>query len=339
MPVTMQDVANKVGVSIATVSRVLNQKETDISISDTTRQRILEACEELGYRPNLLARALRTQRTNLISVIIRDVGDPFHAQVIKGIDRVTKAAGYHFLLSHVDPASSGTEYVRIFQAYNADGMIIVGDLIDEDVLLAEVLDAFPHTVVTGQRSVEGIPRVIVDNQGGMGALLEHLHALGHREIGFAYNPHIWDMRKRLEGLLSHAEQLGLSFAQVRIVEVPSTLAGGEQALGIFLNQTEQPTAIVFANDIMAMGAMRVAHDLEISIPANLSITGFDDIAFAACTMPSITTVRQPIMRIGETAAELLVNWLDGVADPPLEPVVLPVELVIRESTAPPTQQR
>jgi DNA-binding LacI/PurR family transcriptional regulator len=337
LSVTMQDVAKRAGVSIATVSRVLNQKETDISISDATRQRILEVCEELGYQPNLLARALRTQRTNLISVIIRDVGDPFHALVIKGIDRVTKAAGYHFLLSHVEPNSTGNEYVRIFRAYNADGMIIIGDLVDEDVILAEVLDAFPHTVVTGQEVVEGVSRVIVDNQEGMRALLEHLHSLGHREIGLAYNPQIWDMRVRLEAFLAHTEALGLPVVQERIVEAPSTLEGGMQALNAFLDQGVLPTAILFANDAMAIGAMRVAHDRRIRIPADLSITGFDDIPFTACMTPPITTVRQPIMKIGETAASLLINWLDDIAEPPQETVILPVELVIRESAAPPSR--
>jgi LacI family repressor for deo operon, udp, cdd, tsx, nupC, and nupG len=336
LAVTMQDVADKAGVSIATVSRVLNEKDSIVPISKDTRQRILRISEELGYRPNLLARALRTQRTNLISVIIRDVGDPFHALVIKGIDQVTRDTGYHFLLSHVEPTSTGSEYVQIFQMYNADGMIIVGDLVDKEVLLAEVLDAFPYTVVTGQESIEGIPRVIVDNQGGIGALLEYLYSLGHHEIGFAYNPQIWDMQKRLEAFLSHTEVLGLPLMQERIVAVPSTLGGGEEALNAMLDQPVPPTAIVFANDRMAIGAMRVAHDRGIHIPGDLSITGFDDIPFAACTTPRITTVRQPIIKIGETAASLLIKWMDDVAEPAQESVTLPVELVIRESTAPPT---
>jgi DNA-binding LacI/PurR family transcriptional regulator len=171
----------------------------------------------------------------------------------------------------------------------------------------------------------------------MRALLEHLHSLGHREIGLAYNPQIWDMRVRLEAFLAHTEALGLPVIQERIVEAPSTLEGGMQALNAFLDQGVLPTAILFANDAMAIGAMRVAHDRRIRIPADLSITGFDDIPFAACMTPPITTVRQPIMKIGETAASLLINWLDDIAEPPQETVILPVELVIRESTAPPSR--
>jgi DNA-binding LacI/PurR family transcriptional regulator len=335
LPITIRDVAKKASVSIATVSRVLHEKDFAAQVAPATRRRVLDAVQELGYRPNLLGRVLRTQRTGLIGVIIRDVGDPFHGLLIKGIDLVTRERGYRFLLSHVEALSLTGEYAQIWKTYHGDGMIVVGDVTGDESVLKELLEICPYTVVTGHPPVGELPRVIIDNRGGIRAALAHLCGLGHRHIGFAYDPAIWDMRERYQAFLDSVNDLGLPTESQLIVKAIDNFEGGVQSVMTLCSQPAPPTAIVLANDRMALGALHAAQSLGLHIPEDISIVGFDDIPYAAYSTPSLTTIQQPILAIGNIAVNILLDWLEGRANPPLECVVLPVNLVIRASTAPP----
>lgn len=331
---TLRDVAKQAGVSVATASRVLNGKESGIKVTLATRERILRACRALGYQPNPVARALRTKRTRLIGVIVRDVGAPFHSLVVRGIEQATRRAGYRYVLSHVQATPEPGEYAQIWQAHHGDGMIVVGDLAHDEELLLEMQGKCPYMVVTARGKLGTVPRVVVDNRAGITALLDHLYSLGHRRIGFAYTSEYWDMRERCAAFMSWMHAHGLDGEDAPIAEAPLTFEGGVQALGALLARPHPPTAVLCNNDVMAIGALKAALARGLAVPGDLSIAGFDDIEFAAYTTPGLTTVRQPIFQIGETAATLLIEWLEDGRQPE-DTVILPVELVIRESTGAP----
>lgn len=330
---TILDVARQAGVSPTTVSRVLRGSESAVRISPATRERILDATRELGYTPNVYARALRTRRSALIGVIVRDVSDPFQSLVIKGIARVASQAHYRFLVSHIDAPPGEGDYSEILESHSADGVIIIGDLVGDETAMRHMQTLCPYVVVTGHPPVEGVPRVVVDNRGGIRALLEHLWTLGHRDIGFVWDDNVWDMRERHKAFTAFVGERGLALSANRLLGAPHSLAGGEWALNRLLDQGMTPTAVLFGSDTLAMGALRAAAEWNLRIPQDLSIAGFDDIPFAAYVTPGLTTVRQPIEGIGEAATGLLIDWLESGGPPPADPVVLQVDLVVRQSTA------
>ena len=333
---TLRDVAQQAGVSLATASRVLNGKASAIQVTAATRQRVLDASRTLGYCPDPVARALRTKRTRLIGVIVRNAADPFQGLVMRGIDLAARRAGYRALLSTIETAPAPGEYAQIWQAHNADGVIVVGDVAGDDRPLLEMLQRCPFVVATARGKLGAMPRVVVDNQAGMQALLEHLHALGHRRLAFCYTPEYWDMRDRCAAFVAWARAHDLSNEAAPLVPVVSGFAGGAQALEVLMARPEPPTAILCHNDVCAIGALKAALARGLEVPGDLSITGFDDIEFAAQTTPGLTTIRQPTLQIGETAATLLIKWLEQDTPPP-QLVRLPVELVVRESTGAPQE--
>ncbi|MGQ9681738.1 MAG: LacI family DNA-binding transcriptional regulator [Anaerolineae bacterium] len=333
---TLRDVAQQAGVSLATASRVLNGKASAIQVTAATRQRVLDVSRRLGYRPDPVARALRTKRTRLIGVIVRNAADPFQGLVMRGIDLSARRAGYRALLSSIDTTPAPGEYAQIWQAHNADGVIVVGDVAGDEPSLLQMRERCPCVIATARGKLGNLPRVVVDNHAGMRALLDHLHGLGHRRLAFCYTPDYWDMRDRCAAFVAWARAHDLGSEAAALVPVISGFAGGAHALEVLMARPEPPTAILCHNDLCAVGALKAALARGLQVPRDLSITGFDDIEFAAQTTPGLTTIRQPISQIGETAATLLIAWLERGTPPP-ELVRLPVELVVRESTASPPE--
>lgn len=352
VPITLRDVAKEAGVSNTTASRVLTGSASPVPISDGTRLRVEEAAARLGYRPNLMARGLRTQRSGTIGVLVADITDPFSAALIPEITTVFTTRGYQFLLSHaVSDMHSNLAFERLLGSW-VDGLLVLGDRVLGHEAEVEVLTHYHHVVgVARTRDNTLIPSVNVDDTLGIRLALEHLLALGHRQIGFVGNRLSWDMDRRMEVFLAEMAERGLAVPAEAIALGPHTAAGGYAAGTRLMAATVPLTALLCAADQLAVGVLCALQEGGWRVPQVMSVVGFDDIPLAAYTSPPLTTVRQPVTELARTAATLLLDSIEGksgqIAAVPREheqarqrgvsaggqQVVLRPELVVRRSTA------
>lgn len=341
--ITLKDVAEKSGVSITTASRILNNRESGIPIREETRQRVLAAATELGYKPNLLARGLRGSRSSLVGVIARDISDPFHIQVLQGINKVTAKRSYRLFLGHVDYQSDmAIAYASMFEQSHADGIIVIGD-IEGDEAAIKILMAQHHYVVgvTDRVARRQFPGVYIDNVLGTQLALDHLWQLGHRNIICLSYPHIEDGALRAEVYRRYMEEHGAEdkvqiFLTSQDLE-PSYQAGLKILAGF--TATDRPTAIFAASDAIAIGLLQAAFQMGLVIPQELSIVGFDNLDITPFTVPPLTTVSQAGLEMGQTAANLLLDMIEqNRTSPEVDDIVLRPSLIVRQSTgAPPLQ--
>lgn len=340
--VTLRDVAKASGVSITTVSRVLNGRETGVPIREDTRDRILTTASELGYRPNLLARGLRGARSSLLGVIARDISDPFHIQILRGINEVTRERSYRVFLGHADyRADIAVTYGSMFELAHADGIIVIGDLEGGDETL-DVL-AGQHKWIVGVTDRTGrrqIPGVYGDSVQGTLLALDHLYALGHRRIVCVSDLQTYDGRLRIEVYERTMRARGLKdHIQTHVVDSPGSpepsLHLGRELFAGFGGDTP-PTAIWATSDTIAIGLMQAAFQAGISIPDQVSIVGLDGIDISAFTIPPLTTVSQDGIEMGRIAAALLFDMVENDRSAAeVSDVVLTPQLLVRQSTAAP----
>lgn len=330
---TATDVARVAGVSTSTVSRVLNAVKADM-ISVATRQRVIETARLLGYSPNPIARALRGKQTNLLYLIVREISDPFFASFIAVISGQARALGYHIVLgnAHSDPEEA-LEISHVLDTRHCDGVIVLGDLKDDESALPKIL-AGNRTAVAlcrGQ-SPAWIPTINVNNSLGIRLLWQHLTGLGHQRFGFIDGGWLGDIRERRQAFAELLENWPLpGIIQAEADE----LEGGYRAMQSLLRQAERPTAVFAADDMMAIGALQAAQDAGLRVPGDLSLVGFDDIEMANFIRPRLTTIRQPVEEMSRQA----LNWIMEMIthkDHPLENRLVSVEprLMIRESSGP-----
>ncbi|MEN3746011.1 LacI family DNA-binding transcriptional regulator [Sphingomonas sp. HF-S3] len=331
MSTTIIEVAAEAGVSTATVSRVLSQPER---VAETTRRRVLEVVDALGYRPNVAARSLRTLRAAKILLTVPDISNPFFASVIRGAEEAARDAGYAVVVGDTrhDPEVED-QYAEMLSRREVDGLIFLGHRLPDSLtpLLERKGNAAP--IVNGcEYSPElGVPSVHIDNAAASSDAVEHLIALNHRDIGIITGPPISPIsRDRLAGAMRAAERHGVADRlQVRVGDY-SACSAFVQASALIERGV---TAIFCFNDEMALGAISAASQAGLSCPDQISIVGFDDLPFAPYFQPALTSVAQPKGLIGRRAVELLVGILRGV-DPPDRQVTLEHKLVVRNSTGP-----
>lgn len=339
---TVRDVALRAGVSISTVSRALSAPGM---VSEATRDRVLTAARELGYRPNAAARGLRVGRTNNIGLLIPDLENPFFASVTKGVQSRARAAGYAVFVadSDEDPAQE-LELVASLTA-QVDGIILASPRAAD----ADIIEAVEgRTAVLLNREVEGVPSVTVDNRDGMRQVISHLRALGHRSIGYAGGPaQSWSGEQRRLGALSVVEQ----FPDVTITELGHFrpyFSGGYPAADLAL--AADITAVIAYNDLMALGIVDRLRQRGVDVPGEMSVVGFDDVSVATLVSPALTTVQIPRAGLGRYGVDLVVAHLASTTEPssgasahptataPLpEHTELGVELIIRSSTSVPSR--
>ena len=338
--VTLRDVAHKSGVSVTTVSRILNNRETGVPIRSETRERILAAARELGYRPNLLARGLRGSPSSLLGVIARDISDPFHIQILRGINETSRARGYRMFLGHVDyrPQEAVT-YSSMFEYSHADGIIVIGDFEGGDSTLEPVVEQHRFVVgVTDRTSRRKIPGVYADSAAGTELAMDHLWQLGHRAITCVSDDRTADGRLRLERYQRYMREHGAAeHIQVFITdqEPAPSFALGKQIFDTSAGRA-LPTAIFATSDTTAIGLMQAAFQAGLAVPDRLSMIGYDDIDLAPYTIPPLTTVNQAGVEMGRAAAKLLFDMIErGLDRADVPDVVLDTTLVVRQSTAPP----
>jgi LacI family transcriptional regulator len=340
--VTLKDIAQKSGVSITTASRILNNRESGIPIREETRQRVLSVAAELGYRPNLLARGLRGSSSSLIGVIARDISDPFHIKVLRGINEVAAKRAYRLFLGHVDyRPDEAVAFSSMFEQWHADGIIIIGDIKGDEAALEVLMRQHRYIVgATDRVTRRKFPGVYIDNILGTRLALDHLWNLGHRNIIFVSYPHIEDGSLRAEIYRQYMQAHGVE-DNVRVFltsqELEPSYQMGREIFAHF-SELNRPTAIFAASDAIAIGLLQAAFQADISVPDQVSIVGFDNLDITPFTIPPLTTISQTGTEMGRAAANLLLDMIEqnqGSAE--VDDIVLEPTLLIRQSTAAPPQ--
>jgi DNA-binding LacI/PurR family transcriptional regulator len=328
-PVTTHDVARCAGVSQATVSLVLGGNQR-ARVSAATRERVIRAAGELGYRPNILARGLARRRSYAIGVVVPDLSNPFFLDVVTGVQRVATEAGYVVLPGDVREGSP-LRHLEGLRDRRVDGVVLDG--FGAQAFPPEVL-ADLKVVLIDQPS-DRWPGVASDAEGAGRLAGEHLVGLGHRRFAFAgpaSDVHGFRMRER--GYFRVLTDAGAGLPSACLRRVPPLVRGGQEAArALFaLPPAERPTAVFCASDLIAAGVLKAALTAGISVPRELSIVGCDDIELARVLTPELTTVRVPSRELGARAARLLIRQLDG--EDPWSSRPLPVKLVVRGTTGP-----
>jgi len=328
--VTLRAVAEHVGLTPGTVSAVLNDAPSSRSIPERTKTRILAAARELNYRPNFFAQSLRKKRTYTIGLIVEEIGDAYGSMVISGVEQYLRQKNYFFLtVVHRHDPELLDRYSQILIERGVEGFITV------DMQLREA-PTLPTVAVAGHKSFSGVTNIVLDHQHAAHVALCHLLELGHREIAFMKGqPFSSDSTSRWIAICEAARELNLEIKPELTVQIdiddPTPQLGYPFAKQLL--ERNQPFTALFAyNDISAIGAIRAFQEAGLSVPADISVVGFDDIQGAAYNTPSLTTVRQPLIRMGTIAAQTLLERIDGREDYPAEIAIQP-ELVVRESTA------
>lgn len=323
-------------MSIKTVSRVLN-KEPNVKLE--TRDRVLAAAEALRYRPSVSARSLAGSRSYLIALFFDNPSPAYVSDVQRGAVDRCREAGYHLVVEPIaSAASDAAELVRATMAtLRPDGAILSPPVSDR----SRVLDALsemnaPYVRIAPDNDRDRSPYVWMDDARAAYEMAGHLLKLGHRDIGFIVgHPDHGASHLRLEGFSRALREHGCPVRPDRIVQGYFSFQSGFDAAEILLSRADRPTAIFASNDDMALGVFSVAHRLGLSVPADLSVVGFDDTPAASTIAPQLTTVRQPIFEMARAAADMLILGPRGVSlgHPPSR--LLAFDIIVRESTAPP----
>jgi len=334
MPVTLQDVADRLGVSIATVSRAL----ADVpGVAQATRQRVLTAAEEMGYHPNVMARRLQKQRTDTIGFVIPTFGprfsDPYFSELLAGIGNKAAEHEYDLLVSTRAPGAEELAlYERVVKERRVDGLLVVRTRCQDARIAYLAAQQFPF-VAFGRSDLDvNFPYLDVDGQAGLEELVAYLVAQGHRRIAYVSAPlNLMFAFYRLAGYRAALARAELPYDESLVVTGGLTDMDGYEAGRELLQRANPPTAIIAGNDLMALGVMSAAHELGLRVGRDVSIAGFDDISLAELAHPSLTTLRQPIYQIGQRICDMLLCLLNGTALE-VSQVLLKPELIVRQST-------
>lgn len=323
MLATIYDVARAAGVSPSTVSRALSVPEM---VNAETRARVQQIAGELGYHPNRAARGLITGRTGNIGLVVADLSNPFFPEVVKGVQGRARESDYSVLLA--DTGEDATVEVGLIRSLckQVDGIVLCSSRMSDIDLRSVTGDT---TAVLLNRRVGGIPAVTIDNVDGIRQAAGHLHALGHRRVAYLAGPRAsWSNRERLRGLRSAA-----SAAELELVEVGSAapnFAGGVAAADLVLSAGV--TAVFAYNDLVALGLLNRFRVMDVAVPTDISVIGFDDIVFSEMVSPALTTLAQPKQQLGRVGVDLLLQLLQDTDLGTAMRRTVTSQLVIRNST-------
>lgn len=336
MPPTIKDIAQRVGKSIGTVSRALHDYD---DISPQTKAHIRQVAAEMGYRPNTQAQRLQKRRSDTLGLILPTFGprfsDPFFSEFIAGIGNKSAELHYDLLVSTRPPGEEELDVYRLnVEAHRVDGFILVRTR-RQDARVNYLRETGVPFVAFGRVEAENtFPYVDEDGDYGMSLIIEHLAALGHKRVGVITAPVDLNLnRERLSGIKRKTAELGLSLTERYITTGDLTQRGGYQQAQVLLDLKPPPSAIVAFNDLMALGALSAAQERGLDIGREVSITGFDDIPMAEHSHPPLTTVHQPIYKIGAQVCEMLIQLIRGETLASNQ-VLLKPDLVVRRSTGP-----
>jgi LacI family transcriptional regulator len=335
---SITEVARLAGVSIATASRVVSS--ADYPVSAATRARVLEAARSLDYVPNALARGLLKSQIPVVAVIVHDITDPYFAEVVRGVEDAASPAGYLVITcsSERDPDRE-TSYVRLLRSMRAAGVIFAASGLDDPGSNQEIEKHLAAMRAGGAAVVHLSPHALgpadvgVDNEAGMASMVAALVGLGHRRIAFLAGPStLFVARARLAGYRRGLDEAGIRFDERLVIHTSFDREGGALGVDTLLGGPAPCTAILCANDPLALGALARLAELGVDVPGAVSVAGFDDVPVAAMTSPSLSTVRLPLREMGRLGFVEAARVLAGES---LDRTVLPTELAMRDSTAAP----
>jgi LacI family transcriptional regulator len=337
--ITIRDVARVAQVHPGTVSRALNE-ETRALVNTDTAERVIRVAEELGYRPNRIARGLKTSRSHTIGVLIPDITNPLFPPILRGIEDRLDEAGYTSLIVNTDNDPKRERiYLDAMRARQVDGFISATARLDRELLLELAEVGTPLVLVNRSLEDESVPAVTVDDRQGIALAVEHVVALGHERIGHVAGPqNLSTGHRRHLGFIEAIGSAGLEAPgeQIRFGAL-FTEEEGARACDELLDAAPEVTAIVAGNDLMAIGCYDTLERRGLCCPEDVSIVGFNDMPFVDRLRPPLTSVRIPKREIGQVAAELLLEQLSGHGemDPFGTEILLEPTLTLRGSTAPP----
>jgi LacI family transcriptional regulator len=328
--VTLKSVAELVGLTASTVSAVLNSSPAARSVPPHTKKRIVAAARALDYRPNFFARSLRVKRTYMIGVILEEIGDAYGSLVISGIERYLRKQNVFFLtVAHRHDKKLLSSYSTVLRERGVEGFITVDTLLTEE-------PALPTVAVAGHRQIKGVTNIVLDHRRAASLALAHLTDLGHKKIAFMRGSKLSaDSDERWNAICEVAAKLGIRMWPELTIELkgddPTPNLGYPFAKQLL--ERKQPFTALFAyNDISAIGSICALQEAGLRIPDDVSVVGFDDIRSAAYINPPLTTVRQPLIKMGEMAARTLLDRIEGKVKYVPEIAIEP-ELVVRRSSA------
>jgi LacI family transcriptional regulator len=330
---TIKDVARLAGVSTATVSAVINETSY---VSAPLKERVVEAIAQLGYAPSGVARSLRTQATRLIGVIVADITNPFFTQLVRLIGASAQDRGYSVLLCETDhDAAKEFAALQLLAAHRVDG-VILAPTGPADMYFKPPLTNFPKPLLMVDRVIPDAPfdAVSIDNRRAAFDATNHILSLGHRRIAIiAGAEHLSNTTERLAGFLDAMAARKLNVDPAHIVYADFREDRAHELCRELLSSGNRPTALFVSNNEMVIGAMHAITDLGLSCPRDISIAAIDDFPWAGAFSPRLTTQRQPIKDLAEHSVSLLHERMSGLRPQNVRRIVLPAELVIRESCA------
>ena len=329
----IKQVAERAGVSVATVSRVLNNSGF---VSPELRQRVVDAMHELHYQINAPARSLRRQETHTVGVLVPQLDHPFFSALSFAIEQTLSAESYHvFICSAEESSAKEEDYTKMMLRQRVDGVIIGPTGYNKANLTKLVNQNIPVVLVDRDLPELEVSRVVINNVRGGYDGAQHLLALGHKRISvIGAHEHSGAMERRANGILQAFSERGNGCKPDLVFthHLQQFEEGYTTALHL-LQQHPRPTAIYALNDVLAIGVLKAAAELHLRVPDDLSIVGFDDIDMASYVVPALTTVAQPIYDMGKTAAQILLRQMNGT-DQPIETVRFDTQLIVRDSTGP-----
>lgn len=332
---TIKDVAKRAGVSVSTASVALSGRGP---VSEATRRRVLEAAKALDYRPNAIARSLVTRRTQTVGLVLSDITDPYFHEITKGVEHVLSAAGYALILADTDrSAAKERRSLEIFEGQRVAGIILAGSGTEDEAAPLD-LKGDGIAVVTIGRHHAGLPFVAVDNVKAAGQAVAHLAETGARRIAFVAGPEgLLAAEERREGYLAALKERGLPSCPEWIVRGDFTPQGGHRAVAELLERCgrgacPKPDAILAANDQMAIGVLKGLKERGIPVPEEIAVAGIGGIPTGEFVDPPLTTVALPMKAMGEAAAGMLLEMIEGGRRKARPSVWLETHLLVRAST-------
>jgi len=325
----IKDVARKAGVSISTVSRVINESKI---VKPETHERVMKAIDELGYKPNAIARSLKIKNTKTIGILIPDISNQFYPEVVRGIEDIANMYEYNIFLCNTDQdKEKEIQYFDVMAEKQVDGIVFIGNSVSSE--LHHKFKVYGIPIMLIGTNCEDIPSVTIDHVGASKAMVKYLLKKGHDRIGLITgkktDPITHDAR--IQGYRLALEEKGLPFQEELILEGGHRFKSGYEGGKQFLEMENPPSAIFVANDEMAIGAMRAALEQGISIPDEMAIVGFDNIDMAGKVYPALTTVAQPMYEMGAIGMRVLTKILNEESLD-THNVVLDFSLLERESS-------
>ena len=330
---SIREVAKRAGVSLGTVSNVLNRPEI---VAEETRRRVRLVIEEIGFVPNGSARQLRAGRSQHIGLVVLDVANPFFTEVARGVEDLANQAGYVVILCNSDDSvEKESHYLHVLEEQRTQGVLITPVQSDASYLQRFRQRGIAVVLLDRPSRIKDLCSVAVDDVRGGELAAAHLLEQGHERIGFVHGPLIIrQCADRRRGMLHAMKAAGLDpdRALVDITTPAQNAREGEESVEKLLRAKIKPTAVFCANDLLALGLMRGLIKRGISIPGDMALVGYDDVEFASVLATPLTSVRQPKYELGRTAAELLLDEANNPSSHQHKHIVYPPELIVRESS-------